>query len=229
MSAPDTPERFAAYLTRAAREDQASYLIRHRDCGGLVGYVNINNIVRGALRSGHLGYAAFASHAGRGLMTAGLAAVVSDAFASLGLHRLEANIQPDNAPSLSLVRRLGFRREGFSPRYLMIDGAVARPRALDRARGGWLLTASQTTYAERGTGDGDRARPRAADRFQGYPPEARRREADAVAEQHRQHVHQDLVDESPLQALAGHVSTEDFQVCRPQPLVPWRPLPRCHR
>ena len=77
VSAPDTPERFAAFLIRAAREDQASYLIRHRDCGGLVGYVNINNIVRGAFRSGLLGYAAFASHAGRGLMSAGLAAVVS--------------------------------------------------------------------------------------------------------------------------------------------------------
>ena len=122
LTAPDTPERFAAFLNRAAREDQASYLIRHRDCGGLVGYVNINNIVRGALRSGYLGYASFLSHARRGLMTAGLAAVVSDGFTTLGLHRLEANIQPDNAPSLNLVRRLGFRREGFSPRYLIIDG-----------------------------------------------------------------------------------------------------------
>ena len=122
LSLPDTPELFAAYLERVARDDQASYLIRHRQCGGLVGYVNINNIVRGVFRSGHLGYAAFASHASRGLMSAGLAAVVSDAFGTLGLHRLEANIQPDNQPSLSLVRRLGFRREGFSPRYLMIDG-----------------------------------------------------------------------------------------------------------
>ncbi len=122
VSAPDSPERFAAFLNRAAREDQASYLIWHRDCGGLVGYVNINNIVRGALRSGYLGYAAFAAHAGRGLMTAGLAAVVTDAFTSLGLHRLEANVQPDNARSLALVRRLGFRREGFSPQYLMVDG-----------------------------------------------------------------------------------------------------------
>lgn len=123
VSAPDSPERFTAFLNRAAREDQASYLIRHRDCGALVGYVNINNIVRGALRSGYLGYAAFASHARRGLMTSGLAAVVTEAFASLGLHRLEANIQPDNSRSLALVQRLGFTREGLSPRYLMVDGA----------------------------------------------------------------------------------------------------------
>jgi len=122
VSAPDTAERFLAFLARAEREDQGSYLIRHAECGGLVGYVNINNIVRGALRSGYLGYAAFSSHAGRGLMTAGLRAVVSDAFTSLGLHRLEANIQPDNVRSLRLVQGLGFRREGFSPRYLMVDG-----------------------------------------------------------------------------------------------------------
>ena len=122
VDAPDTTTRFAAYLARAGREDQVSYLIRHAQCGGLVGYVNINNIVRGALRSGYLGYAAFASHAGRGLMTAGLGAVITDAFTTLALHRLEANIWPDNAASLALVRRLGFRREGLSPRYLLVDG-----------------------------------------------------------------------------------------------------------
>lgn len=122
VNPPDAPERFAAYLNRAAREDQASYLIRHAGCGGLAGDVNINNIVRGALRSGYLGYGGFSSHAGTGAMTAGVAAVISDAFTTLQLHRLEANIQPDNARSLGLVRRLGFRREGFSPRYLMIDG-----------------------------------------------------------------------------------------------------------
>jgi hypothetical protein len=66
---PDSTERFDAYLIRAARDDQASYLVRHTSCGDLVGVVNINNIVRGALQSGYLGYATFASHVGRGLMT----------------------------------------------------------------------------------------------------------------------------------------------------------------
>jgi [ribosomal protein S5]-alanine N-acetyltransferase len=119
---PDTPQRFAAYLDRAARDDQAAYLVRHRECGGLVGYVNINNIIRGGLQTGFLGYAAFSSHAGRGLMAQGLAAVLGVAFGELGLHRVEANIQPGNDRSVSLVRRLGFEREGFSPRYLMVAG-----------------------------------------------------------------------------------------------------------
>jgi [ribosomal protein S5]-alanine N-acetyltransferase len=118
----DTAERFAAYLRRAAREDHACYLVRHGGCGALVGFVNVNSIVRGSFQSGYLGYGGFASHAGRGLMSAGVSAVISTAFADLGLHRLEANIQPDNARSLALIRRLGFRREGYSPQYLLVDG-----------------------------------------------------------------------------------------------------------
>ena len=119
---PDTPEQFAAYLARAARDDHAVYLIRHTGCGGLAGYVSINNIVRGALQSGSVGYGAFAGHEGRGLMSQGLRAVLDEAFGTLGLHRLEANIQPGNEPSLRLARRAGFQREGFSPKYLLVDG-----------------------------------------------------------------------------------------------------------
>ena len=138
---PDTPERFNAYLERAARDDQASYLIRHADCGELVGFATISNIVRGVLRSGYLGYGAFASHAGRGLMTAGLSAVLDSAFTDVGLHRVEANIQPPNAPSLALARRIGFRQEGFSPRYLFIDGDWR-----DHER--WALLADEWTSPE---------------------------------------------------------------------------------
>jgi len=122
LDLPDTPGLFAVYLDRSAREDQANYLIRHRACGGLVGVVNVSNIVRDGLQSGFMGYGAFASHAGRGLMTEGLRAVLDAVFGPLRLHRVEANIQPGNARSIALVRRLGFEREGFSRRYLKIGG-----------------------------------------------------------------------------------------------------------
>jgi len=52
----------------------------------------------------------------------GLAEVITRAFRVHRLHRLEANIQPGNEPSRRLVERLGFNREGFSPRYLKIGG-----------------------------------------------------------------------------------------------------------
>ena len=107
-------------------ERHRSWLLHHQD--GLVGLVNANEIVLGAFRSTYLGYNAFAPFAGRGLLRAGMAQVLDVLFApeeegGVGLHRAEANIQPGNARSVAVVRALGFRREGFSPRYLFIDGA----------------------------------------------------------------------------------------------------------
>jgi len=55
-------------------------------------------------------------------LTEGLALVFDQAFGSLGLHRLEINIQPTNTDSIALARRLGLRKEGVSPKYLNIGG-----------------------------------------------------------------------------------------------------------
>mgnify|MGYP001243339342 CR=1 FL=1 len=121
INPPDSAERFEEWLERLCRDDQEAFLIRHNSCDELVGYISVSNIVRRAFQSAQLGYGAFSPHAGRGLMTQGLGAVIEVCFHQLGLHRLEANIQPTNEPSLAIVRRLGFEREGYSPRYLMVD------------------------------------------------------------------------------------------------------------
>jgi ribosomal-protein-alanine N-acetyltransferase len=117
----DSAPRFEEWLEHLRRDDQEAYLLRHGSCGDLVGYISVGNIVRRAFQSAHLGNGAFSSHAGRGFMTRGVEMVIGVAFEELGLHRLEANIQPSNERSLALVRRLGFEREGFSPGYLMVD------------------------------------------------------------------------------------------------------------
>ncbi len=90
--------------------------------GRLAGQVTIDNVVRGALRSGYLGYWIDRSVAGRGMASLAVALVCDHAFGAVGLHRVQADIRPENLPSQRLVERLGFRQEGLLRRYLEIDG-----------------------------------------------------------------------------------------------------------
>lgn len=129
VAPPATRDAYMAWLARLAartpHQRHAGFLVTADD--ELAGFVNVNEIVLGAFRSGYLGYAAFVPWAGRGTMRTGLRLVVDHAFADeesdgLGLHRVEANIQPDNVASRALVVGLGFRLEGYSPGYLRIAG-----------------------------------------------------------------------------------------------------------
>ena len=122
VQAPSTPEAYRDYLSRHQDSRGAAFFVWLEAPRGLVGVVNLSEIVYGCFRSAYLGYYSFVPHAGRGLMSAGLAKVVTHAFHVMKLHRLEANIQPGNRRSKELVKRLGFRREGLSPRYLKING-----------------------------------------------------------------------------------------------------------
>lgn len=123
MSLPATAQEFQAYLTRFDHVTAEGFLICLRGTGAIVGTIHINSIIRGRFQNGSLSYAAFAPAAGQGYMSEGLALVLGYAFEHLRLHRLDAQIQPGNHASLRLVRRLGFRNEGYSPDLLFIDGA----------------------------------------------------------------------------------------------------------
>jgi [ribosomal protein S5]-alanine N-acetyltransferase len=110
-------------LLRCVEDDRYEPgLVCRIEDGAIVGFINMNEIVRGLFQSAYLGYAAVAAHAGQGYMREGLEVVMARAFTELGLHRLEANIQPANHASIALVRGAGFVREGFSERYLKIGG-----------------------------------------------------------------------------------------------------------
>ena len=85
-----------------------------------MGTINLSQIYRGAFQSAYLGYQIGAEFAQQGYMTEAIALILRYAFADLKLHRLEANIQPGNIPSIALVKRAGFVKEGFSRRYLKI-------------------------------------------------------------------------------------------------------------
>lgn len=119
VTPPSTPKAYREYLQR---KDTAQHLVVDRERGGLVGIINLNNIVLGNFQSAALGYYAFADFAGRGLMKEGLLLVLQHAFEDLRLHRVEANIQPGNKASLALVKSCGFVKEGFSRKMLKVSG-----------------------------------------------------------------------------------------------------------
>lgn len=121
-SAPTDEARYAAYLEDSARADFEAFLVVREEDEQILGFFNISQIVRGLFQSAYLGYAAAERFAGQGYMREGIELVLRAAFVDLGLHRLEANIQPGNVASIALAKGAGFQREGFSPRYLKISG-----------------------------------------------------------------------------------------------------------
>ena len=122
VRAARSPAEFRAWLQRMKSPVHAAFLVCRNDTGEVVGVINVSNIVMGLFRSAYLGYYAFGGHERQGFMREGMKAVVRHAFSQLKLHRLEANIQPGNAPSIALARSCGFAKVGYSPRYLKIGG-----------------------------------------------------------------------------------------------------------
>jgi [ribosomal protein S5]-alanine N-acetyltransferase len=116
------PVQYRRYLARCERPEFVGLLIRRREDDVILGAVELSQISRGGFQSAYLGYHIGASFRGQGYMTEALQLAISHAFRVLKLHRLEANIQPSNHPSLALVKRLGFLREGYSRRYLKVAG-----------------------------------------------------------------------------------------------------------
>jgi [ribosomal protein S5]-alanine N-acetyltransferase len=111
------PQDYEAYLRQ---ENQ--YFLCSSENGKIIGTFNISGIVRGYFQSAYLGYKVFYPYQGKGYMSKGIALLLKEAFEELNLHRLEANIQPENLASIGLVSNAGFVKEGFSKNYLRVGG-----------------------------------------------------------------------------------------------------------
>ena len=132
---PPSPPNFATEafqrerLTKAAADVAAGALLRWwlqplQDSSRLVGSIGLSQIARGAFQNAMLGYAIDAEFQGQGLMREALQAVIEHAFSpSVHLHRIQANVRPENGRSVALLQRLGFEDEGLAREYLFINGA----------------------------------------------------------------------------------------------------------
>jgi len=90
--------------------------------GELVGQLTVGSITWGSMCSANVGYWVDEAVAGRGIIPTAVALAVDHCFGTMGLHRVEVCIRPENLPSRRVVEKLGFREEGLRPRYLHIDG-----------------------------------------------------------------------------------------------------------
>lgn len=90
--------------------------------GEFAGQITVGNVIRGSLCSAWVGYWVGSHVVGGGVATASVALVVDHCFASAGLHRIEATVRPENAASLRVLAKLGFRQEGLFRRYLDVAG-----------------------------------------------------------------------------------------------------------
>lgn len=115
-------KHFAAYLRPAPNGEYFRFFICRSDDGRIAGSISLFLIERGSFHSACVGYMIGAPHVRRGYATEALQLILRFAFDTLKLHRVEANIQSVNKPSIALVKRAGFKLEGYSPRFLKICG-----------------------------------------------------------------------------------------------------------
>jgi [ribosomal protein S5]-alanine N-acetyltransferase len=98
------------------------FFICSRIDGAILGGITLGNVRRGVSQNGQIGYWIGSRHKGKGIMSEALGLVCEFAFATCGLHRLEAACIPDNTRSIRILEKAGFAREGFLRSYLKING-----------------------------------------------------------------------------------------------------------
>lgn len=110
------------YIAHCQNDNFQGLLVCCQSNNQIVGVVNLSQIFYGGFQNAYLSYYADVDFAGQGLMSEGVNLAIDYAFQTLKLHRIEANIQPKNQRSIDLVKRLNFTKEGFSQKYLKING-----------------------------------------------------------------------------------------------------------
>ncbi len=115
-------EGFDELLRRNNGDDYKSLFICVNDTDAIAGTITLSQIFRKAFQNAYLGYLLGENFTSNGYMTEAVELVLKYAFLNLKLHRVEANVQPHNTPSINVLKRCGFTKEGFSQKYLKISG-----------------------------------------------------------------------------------------------------------
>ena len=118
------PRSFSAMVRAMRREARAGrqlpFVVEYD--GHFVGQLTVSNVVRGSAQYASVGYWIDEAYAGRGIITRAVAMAIDHCFVTVGLHRIEVAIRPENTSSLRVVEKLGIKEIGYAPRFLHIDG-----------------------------------------------------------------------------------------------------------
>jgi len=122
VKVPLTVSAFRRYVNDMRTAEDQAFVVRRRDTGSIAGVVELQDIFMGDFKNAYIIYYAFEGHQRQGLMKQAVIEVIQIAFSKLKLHRLEANIQPENKASKKLAKTCGFSKEGYSPKFLKKGG-----------------------------------------------------------------------------------------------------------
>lgn len=114
--------RLRRYAEDIAEDRSYPFIVFRESDGVMLGGITLANVRRGIAQAGTIGYWIGQPHAGQGYMTAALRVLLPALFGELNLHRIEAACIPSNAPSVRVLDKCGFTREGLARRYLRING-----------------------------------------------------------------------------------------------------------
>ncbi|CAN5353892.1 hypothetical protein BH10ACI1_BH10ACI1_17260 [soil metagenome] len=115
-------EEFETFLKRNENPANECFLIIRQKDKTIAGMINLSQIFYGTFCNAYLGCGLGVKFTGEGLMTEAIELILKFAFKELKLHRLEANVQPENLPSIAVLKRTGFAKEGYSRKYLKVGG-----------------------------------------------------------------------------------------------------------
>ncbi len=113
---------FWSFVERSTAKENEFLLICRNEDEKIAGSINLSQIFRLGFQNCYLGYYLFEDFAGKGLMTEAVRLILRHAFKNLKLHRVEANVQPENKTSIAVLQKNGFTKEGFSRKYLKVGG-----------------------------------------------------------------------------------------------------------
>ena len=122
VQVPTSAKAFKRYVQEMNTADYQAYVAIRTDTKEMVGVVELQDIFRGDFQNAYLIYYGFAEQLQQGFMRNAVQQVIAKAFGAMKLHRLEANIQPDNLASIALLKACGFEKEGLSPKFLRKNG-----------------------------------------------------------------------------------------------------------